>query len=150
MARQRVQRSAGSSKRIGGENLKDDLASCDRHPSAETTAEKQRGAPFKPGQSGNPAGRPKGSRHKLGEEFIQALYADFQEHGPSVIAKVRERKPEVYLKVVASLLPREVKLDAPDLRELSDAELMAIINATAAAAGLEISEAAEETPPCQH
>jgi hypothetical protein len=32
--------------------------------SAETTASQQRGAPFKPGQSGNPAGRPKGARHK--------------------------------------------------------------------------------------
>lgn len=120
------------------------------HSMSETTGKQQISSRFKPGQSGNPAGRPKGSRHKLGEDFLSALYADFQQHGPSAIAKVRERKPEVYLKVVASLLPREVKLDAPDLRELSDAELMAIISATAAAAGLEISEAAEETPPCQH
>ncbi|MDF2812020.1 MAG: putative bacteriophage protein [Microvirga sp.] len=134
----------------GTGNLKDDQANCGPHSSAETTAEKQRGVPFKPGQSGNPAGRPKGSRHKLGEDFLSALYADFQQHGPAVIAKVRQTKPAAYLKVVASLLPREVKLDAPDLRDLSDAELTAIIKATAAAAGLEISEAAEETPPCQH
>lgn len=32
---------------------------------ADTTAGKQRGLPFKPGQSGNPAGRPKGARHKV-------------------------------------------------------------------------------------
>jgi Family of unknown function (DUF5681) len=31
---------------------------------AEKTAEKQRGRPFEPGQSGNPAGRPRGSRNK--------------------------------------------------------------------------------------
>lgn len=31
---------------------------------AETTKTQQRGRPFEPGQSGNPAGRPKGSRHK--------------------------------------------------------------------------------------
>ena len=31
---------------------------------AETTAGKQRGRPFKAGQSGNPAGRPVGARHK--------------------------------------------------------------------------------------
>jgi Family of unknown function (DUF5681) len=30
----------------------------------ETTAKKQRGRPFQKGQSGNPAGRPKGSRHR--------------------------------------------------------------------------------------
>lgn len=31
---------------------------------AENTAAKQRGNPFKPGQSGNPAGKAKGTRHK--------------------------------------------------------------------------------------
>ena len=31
---------------------------------AENTAEKQRGRPFEAGQSGNPKGRPKGSRNK--------------------------------------------------------------------------------------
>jgi hypothetical protein len=35
-----------------------------RHAMAETTTKKQRGRPFKKGQSGNPDGRPKGSRHK--------------------------------------------------------------------------------------
>ena len=36
----------------------------------ENTPEKQVASWFKPGQSGNPSGRPKGSRNKLGEEFI--------------------------------------------------------------------------------
>jgi hypothetical protein len=31
---------------------------------AVKTARKQRGRPFKPGQSGNPAGKPKGARHR--------------------------------------------------------------------------------------
>jgi len=31
---------------------------------AENTAAKQRGRPFEPGQSGNPKGRPKGSRNQ--------------------------------------------------------------------------------------
>lgn len=31
---------------------------------SENTARIQRGAPFKPGKSGNPAGKPKGARHK--------------------------------------------------------------------------------------
>ena len=36
--------------------------------SGEPTRQKHR--PWKPGESGNPAGRPKGSRNKLSEEFI--------------------------------------------------------------------------------
>src|SRR3979411_3456735 len=35
-----------------------------RQVSAETTAKKQRGRSFKLGQSGNPAGRPRGARNK--------------------------------------------------------------------------------------
>ena len=59
-------------------------------------------------ESGNPAGRPKGSRNKLSEEFINQLYADWCEHGAEVLKEVRETRPEVYVKVVASLLPRKV------------------------------------------
>ena len=51
---------------------------------------------FLAGNSGN-GGRKRGSRSKLGEEFISALYSDFEEHGEEVIAKVRQRSPETYL-----------------------------------------------------
>lgn len=64
---------------------------------------------FKPGQSGNPSGRPPGSRNKLGEAFIEAIYLDFQEHGAATIVKVRDEKPDQYLKVVASILPKEIE-----------------------------------------
>jgi hypothetical protein len=63
---------------------------------------------WQPGQSGNPNGRPLGSRNKLNEKFILALHDDFVEHGPKVIARVREEKPDIYLKVIASILPREL------------------------------------------
>jgi len=33
--------------------------------------------PFKPGQSGNPRGRPKGARNKLGERFLGAIFRGF-------------------------------------------------------------------------
>jgi hypothetical protein len=61
--------------------------------------------PFKPGQSGNPKGRPKGARNRLGTQFLEALEADFNKFGTLAIALVREKKPEVYIKVVADLLP---------------------------------------------
>ena len=67
--------------------------------------------PFKPGQSGNPKGRPKGARNRLGTQFLEALEADFNEFGPRAIALVREKKPEVYMRVVADLLPKEANIN---------------------------------------
>jgi len=80
---------------------------------AERTARKQpTGRPFKPGQSGYPAGRPKGSRNRLSERFLSALADDFEKHGEDVIARVREAYPAVYLRILASLLPTQVEIDA--------------------------------------
>jgi len=67
--------------------------------------------PFKPGQSGNPKGRPKGARNRLSTQFLEALEADFNQSGPQAIALVRERKPEVYIRVVADLLPKEANIN---------------------------------------
>lgn len=65
------------------------------------------GKGFRPGQSGNPAGRPKGTRNKLSENFVAALYADFEEHGIRAIQDMRVEKPGDYVKVVASLIPAQ-------------------------------------------
>ena len=83
---------------------------------------------WQPGQSGNPAGRLRGSRNKLSEEVICALLRDFREHGQKAIAKVRRDQPGVYLKVLALLIPREHKVEHSNaLKSLSDEELEAMI-----------------------
>jgi hypothetical protein len=75
---------------------------------------------FKPG---NP-GRPKGSRNKLGEAFIADLFATWQKRGLSAIERVIDEKPEAYLKVIASLLPKNVNLNHGHLDDLTDEQLM--------------------------
>ena len=83
-----------------------------RAVAADKTARKQPiGRPFSPGQSGNPKGRPKGARNRLGTQFLEALETDFNRSGPQAIALVRERKPEVYMRVVADLLPKEANIN---------------------------------------
>jgi hypothetical protein len=47
----------------------------------------------------------------LGTQFLEALEADFNQHGPQAIAQVREKKPEVYMRVVADLLPKEANIN---------------------------------------
>ena len=69
---------------------------------------------FKPGQSGNPAGRPKGSRNKLSEQFLQALSDDFNEHGMEAIIAMRESSPRDYNRIIAMLLPKLHELSGPD------------------------------------
>src|SRR5262245_23024769 len=83
---------------------------------------------WQPGQSGNPAGRLRGSRNKLSEEVICALLRDFRKHGEKAIAKVRRDQPGVYLKVLALLIPREHKVQHSNpLKDVTDEQLEAMI-----------------------
>ena len=84
--------------------------------------------PFKPGQSGNPNGRPKGSRNKLGEAFLDDLYADWKKNGAQALKDCRADNPAAYVKVVASILPKQVEVKTDGISEMSDDELERLIN----------------------
>ncbi|TPI47425.1 hypothetical protein FJW05_10600 [Mesorhizobium sp. B2-9-1] len=67
-----------------------------------------------------PSPRPKRSRRTLVDDFAAALRADFRAHGAGVIAAVRAEKPDQYLKVVLTLLPKD--FSAKDFSEPVDAK----------------------------
>lgn len=67
--------------------------------------------PWQPGQSGNPAGRPKGARSKLEEVFLRDLLEHWEANGNEAIAAACEKDPVGYVKVVASLMPKKVDPD---------------------------------------
>lgn len=75
---------------------------------------------FKPG---NP-GRPKGSRNKLGEAFLEDLLVSWEAQGPAVIQRVIDEKPEQYLKVVASLMPKDLNVNLNQMGEMTDEQLI--------------------------
>lgn len=77
---------------------------------------------FKPGNLANPGGKPNGSRNRLQGDFMRALSEDFSEHGRAAIIACRIEKPDVYIKVVASLMPKELEIKRP-LEDLTDDEL---------------------------
>lgn len=55
---------------------------------------------------------------------MQALADDFAAHGVEAIEQTRVNSPAQYLKVVASLMPKELEIKRP-LEELTDDELIA-------------------------
>jgi hypothetical protein len=75
---------------------------------------------FKPG---NP-GRPKGARNRLGEAFIEDLLAAWESRGASAITSVIDKRPQDFLKVVASLMPKDLNVNVNQIGEMTDEQLI--------------------------
>jgi len=82
--------------------------------------------PFVAGQSGNPGGKPVGSRNKLQADFLRDLAADFERYGKQAIKECRENKPDAYVRAIVQLMPKELEIKKP-LEEVNDADLTAAI-----------------------
>jgi hypothetical protein len=83
---------------------------CKRMSATTTITERDRNGRFVIGGKPGP-GRPKGARSRFSENFLEAFASDFEQHGASVIEKVRVTRPGLYLRIAADLLPKEAQLD---------------------------------------
>jgi hypothetical protein len=72
------------------------------------------------------APKPIGSRNRLQGKFLHALADSFDKHGKAAIDYCVRNDPIAYVKICASLMPKEFKQLSP-LEELSEAELVAAI-----------------------
>lgn len=69
------------------------------------------GTPWKPGQSGNPMGRPPGSRNKLSTMFMDDLKDVWEREGINVLERLARDDPAALARTVASLMPKDVHLN---------------------------------------
>ncbi|MER9677043.1 hypothetical protein [Mesorhizobium sp. M0208] len=63
------------------------------------------------------------AKKTLADGFLEAIRADFRAHGAGVIAEVRAEKPDQYLKLVLSVLPKDLSVNINNLDALSDDEI---------------------------
>ena len=82
---------------------------------------------WKPGVSGNIAGKPRGSRTKLAEMFWRDLHDEWKASGKAAIKAMITDRPGDFVKVVASQMPKEFLVSSSDVGDMSNAELGDII-----------------------
>src|SRR5262249_32514130 len=89
-----------------------------------TEQRRDEGGRFLMGSIGGP-GRPRGSRNKLAEDFIDKVYEDWQAHGATAITAMREQSPSKYCALIAALIPQHFKVEHEHSVLLSEEELRA-------------------------
>jgi hypothetical protein len=70
-------------------------------------------APWKKGMSGNPNGRPKGSRNVLSQAVFTDLLNYYEENGNGlrIIDHVAKENPVAFLQLIVRLMPRHATLE---------------------------------------
>ena len=63
---------------------------------------------WKPGQSGNPKGRPIGARQKISEQLLADLAVVWEQQGESVLRRLAIEDPGKLATIAYGLLPRDV------------------------------------------
>jgi hypothetical protein len=65
---------------------------------------------WRPGQSGNPSGRPLGIRNKFSESFVSDVAAVWQDRGRTILEKMAQDEPARFAELCGRLIPKDVSL----------------------------------------
>lgn len=82
----------------------------DTEPNRQVGAGRLNGRLWQPGQSGNPNGRPLGSKTAFSAAFLRDLQEVWAEHGKTSMEHTAKSNPEVFFATCARILPRDVQL----------------------------------------
>jgi hypothetical protein len=96
------------------------------HPAEATDAVRHKG------QFPNLRGRARGSRNKLAEAFLKDMLEDWQVNGKDALERFRNEQPGLYVKTVASLLPRHFNIKVNEFDEYTDEQLRQRLDAVLA------------------
>jgi hypothetical protein len=66
-------------------------------------------------------------RQSVARKLLAAIEDDLEDHAAHVIAAVREERPLDYLKIAIGLLPGEIGVDAPNLKDVPNDRLANLI-----------------------
>jgi hypothetical protein len=67
-------------------------------------------------------------RGRFGRSFLAALADNVARNGEHTIEKLRKRRPQDYVRLVAALLPKEFRLKEVDLPDFTEAERDAMLD----------------------
>ena len=102
---------------------------------------------WKPGQSGNSDGRPKGSRNRFQKKWWDLLEEAYEKHGVNMFNVVAIEKPDVLLKIGASLMPKEFEFSHNKLED--DADLDELLESIRRRIAEKRSQLVDVTPPTE-
>lgn len=97
--------------------------------------------PWKAGEVANPNGRPKGSRHRISEDFLRDFHNAWEQHGVEALNKVAEDKPHEFVRAAVSLLPKELHVKTDALEDMSEHDIADNLAAVRSVIAADIGEA---------
>lgn len=100
---------------------------------AKTAAKQLDPFKWKPGQSGNPKGRPQNAKQKLSDAFLADMLEAWQAKGKEAIDRVIEERPHEFIKAVGAIVPKDINVKPSAMDELTDDDVASLIGAVRSA-----------------